>query len=218
MMDNTKKMSIATWIVCLGIANKKDTVTETLNREGIKVCCIQETEIEQGFPEEVLNCNGFVMELEMNDAKKRAGIYVHKNINYKRRRDLEKNNMHVVIIDIIGLEFLRVICVSRSFRPIDMTPGVFFDSQLEIIKNSVCKNCYILGDFNLDARMESWPDYDKKLPLAQLFEFAVEYNFNQIVDFCTWSRVINGAKKESLIDHVYHVKPYLSFLEIIQPK
>ena len=175
MMDNTKKLSIATWIVCLGIANKKDMVTETLNREGIKVCCIQETEIEQGFPEEVLNCNGFVMELEMNDAKKRAGIYVHKNINYKRRRDLEKNNMHVVIIDIIGLEFLRVICVYRSFRPMDMTPGVFFDSQLEIIKNSVCKNCYILGDFNLDARMESRPDYDRKLPLARLFEFAVEY-------------------------------------------
>ena len=79
MIKNNNKLSIATWNVCLGIANKKDTVTETLNHEGIKVCCIQETEIEQGFPDEVLNCNNFVMELKMNDRKKRVGIYVHND-------------------------------------------------------------------------------------------------------------------------------------------
>ena len=52
-----------------------------------------------------------------------------------------------------------------------MTPSVFFETQLEILGNALCKNCFILGDFNLDARMESIPDYDSKIPLAQLTDF-----------------------------------------------
>ena len=65
IMDPESKFSIATWNVCLGIANKKDTVTDTLNLENISVCCLQETEIIQDFPEEILNCNNFVLELEI---------------------------------------------------------------------------------------------------------------------------------------------------------
>ena len=41
--------------------------------------------------------------------------------------------------------------------------------------------------------MESRPDYDRKIPLAQLAEFALVNNFIQIVKFTTWSRVINGS-------------------------
>ena len=78
-MENKSNFSIATWNVCLGIANKKDSVTETLNREGISVCCIQETEIDQGFAVGVLNCNNYILELEMNDNKrgclKRRHVY-----------------------------------------------------------------------------------------------------------------------------------------------
>ena len=33
--------------------------------------------------------------------------------------------------------------------------------------------------------------------------FATECNLLQVVDFNTWSRTINGIKKESLLDHVY---------------
>ena len=148
-MENKSNFSIATWNVCLGIANKKDSVTETLNHEGISVCCIQETD--QGFPIGVLNCNNYILELEMNDYKMRTGIYLNKNVNYKRRRDLERKNVHIVIIDIIGHKNCRIISVYRSFRPTDMSPKELFDLQLEILANSVCNNCYILGDFNLDA-------------------------------------------------------------------
>ena len=133
----------------------------------------------------------------------RTGIYLNKNINYKRRKDLEKKNSHIVIIDIVANKTIRVISVYRSFRPIDMTPGIFFEVQLEILANAQCSSCYILGDFNLDARMESRPDYNRKIPLAQLTDFAVQYNFLQTVDFATWSRVINGIKKESILDHIY---------------
>ena len=76
MMDTKNNFKLATWNVSLGIANKKDTVTEVLNSEKISVCCLQETEVDKGFPEEILNCNNYVMELEMNSNKKRVGIYI----------------------------------------------------------------------------------------------------------------------------------------------
>ena len=88
----SNSLVLATWNLCLGLANKKDIVTETLNKNGISACCIQETEIPMNFPEEVLNCNEYVLELELNNLKKRSGIYIKKNIKYQRRNDLEKEN------------------------------------------------------------------------------------------------------------------------------
>ena len=60
----------------------------------------------------------------------------------------------------------------RSFRPLDKTPTKFFEAQINVIQNALCRNCYVLGDFNLDARMDNRPDYDRKIPLAILNEFA----------------------------------------------
>ena len=139
----------------------------------------------------------------MNGTKKRTGIYINERVKYIRRKDLEKDNMHIVIVDILGIKQIRIISLYRTFRPLDRTAGAFFEAQLEILKNAQCNGCYILGDFNLDAGMEGRPDYDRKIPLAQLSDFAVQNNLLQIVDFDTWSRVINGIKKESLIDHIY---------------
>ena len=92
--------SFATWNLCLGLANKKDTVNRYLNENNIKVCCLQETEIPQGFPENILNSGGYILELEMNSEKKRVGVYLHRDVNYVRRFDLEKENHHIVIIDV----------------------------------------------------------------------------------------------------------------------
>ena len=60
-----------------------------------------------------------------------------------------------------------------------------------------------MGDFNLDARMEGIGSYNLKALLLNLTEFALENKLCQIINFCTWSRLINGTKKESLLDHVY---------------
>ena len=60
-----------------------------------------------------------------------------------------------------------------------------------------------MGDFNLDARMEGIGSYNLNAPLLNLTEFALENKLCQIIDFCMWSRVINGVKKESLLDHIY---------------
>ena len=84
-----------------------------------------------------------------------------------------------------------------------MTPEAFFVEQIKILSNAICDNCYVMGDFNLDARMLNRQDYLRKEPLKLLESFAFDHHLSQIVEFCTWSRTINGIKKESLLDHVY---------------
>ena len=73
---------LATWKLCLGLLNKKDLVTGSLSRNGISACCIRETDIPMNFPENVLDFNNYVLELELNSLKKRSGIYIRKDIKY----------------------------------------------------------------------------------------------------------------------------------------
>ena len=84
-----------------------------------------------------------------------------------------------------------------------MSPEALFIAQLCVIGRALTKNCLVMGDFNLDVNMEHRPDYCAKIPLNHLTAFTNDNNLTQIVDFNTWSRTINGIRKESLIDHVY---------------
>ena len=105
----TNQLKIGTWNLCLGLPNKKDIVTNYLNTNGVSVCCLQETEIPQNFPIDILNCNGFNIELEQNEDSMRVGIYIAQNINYVRRNDLEIKGCHVVIVDICNVVSFRII-------------------------------------------------------------------------------------------------------------
>ena len=92
----------------------------------------------------------------------------------------------------------------RSFRPPGMlSPELFFSNQIAALTNALNDNCFIMGDFNLDATMGDRLDYNYKVPMKCLTEFALEKTLTQLVSFSTWSRIINGIKKESLLDHVY---------------
>ena len=71
----------------------------------------------------------------------------------------------------------------------------------------LCKNCYVVGDFNLDVCMAHRPDYSTKLTLEKLDCFVTSENLSKIVNFDTWSRDINGTKKSSLLDHIYEKNP-----------
>ena len=123
------------------------------------------------------------------------GIYIAQGIDYIRRKEYEKSGFHIVVIDLIRNLPIRIICVYRSFRPTGISPIKFFDTQLGILKNALTSNCYILGDFNLDARMEGIDSYSYKLPLCNLTEFALNNKLQQIIEFCTWSRINNGVQK-----------------------
>ena len=113
-------------------------------------------------------------------------------------------NYHLVIVDLLCNPIIRIICLYRSFRPPGMlSPELFFSNQLAVIKNSLSNDCLIMGDFNLDASMSDRLDYNYKLPMKNLTNFALEANLTQLVTFNTWSRTIKGVKKESMLDHVY---------------
>ena len=100
-MENTiKNIKIGSWNLCLGLPNKKDLVTKYLNENNIAICCLQETEVPDNFPELTLNSNGYILELEQNVEKKRAGIYIAKGIKYTRKTELEESGHHILIVDV----------------------------------------------------------------------------------------------------------------------
>ena len=97
MVENLK---VATWNVCLGLKNKKDYVARMIRENDIDVCGIQECEIDKDFPPSVLAFKDYNIEIEENIEKARVCMYIKHNINYKRRKDLEGENLHLVVIDI----------------------------------------------------------------------------------------------------------------------
>ena len=197
-------LRIGTLNLCLGLQNKKDMLLSLLDLNSVDVCGLQETEIPMNFPENILNSGGFTIELESNNEKKRAGFYIRNNLSYIRRFDLERENTHLLIIDVKLDVTVRIINVYRSFRPQGlMSASDLFEAQLELIKGALAPTCFVIGDFNLDASMEYRNDYYSKKYLRSLTNFSIEFNFEQIVTFDTWSRTINGTRKSSILDHIY---------------
>ena len=68
-----------------------------------------------GFSENIINCGNYNIELK-NNLEKRVGIYLHKDIKYIRRSDLEEADRHIVIVDVIASRRFRLINVYRLFR------------------------------------------------------------------------------------------------------
>ena len=72
-----------------------------------------------------------------------------------------------------------------------------------VVKNALTKNCLVMGDFNLDVRMELRHDYNYNIPLRRLTDFTNANNLIKLVKFNNWSQTVNGVRKESLLDHIY---------------
>ena len=51
-----------------------------------------------------------------------------------------------------------------------MTPDAFFIEQIKILSNALCNNCFVMGDFNLDARMSNRPDYFSYGEFGDIYE------------------------------------------------
>ena len=98
----------------------------------------------------------------------------------------------------------RIICLYRSFRPQGgISPESFFNAQLGVLTGAMTKNCFVMGDFNLDGKMELRNNYLYKGPYNLLTNFTTRNNLVQLVNFATWTRTINDVRKESTLDHVY---------------
>ena len=67
----------------------------------------------------------------------------------------------------------------------------------------------LLGDFNLNYEKKNDVNYSHVRYFDDFDELLGDNNLVQIIEFPTWSRVINNVLNESTIDHVYIKDPTL---------
>jgi hypothetical protein len=65
----------------------------------------------------LLTFPGFNLEVEINNIKSRAGVYIKNDISYRRRTELEGQNSHLVVINIFRTTTARIIYINRTFKP-----------------------------------------------------------------------------------------------------
>ena len=203
-------LKIATWNLCLGLASKKNLVKHYIIENEIDICCLQETELQNDLPNNLLSFPGYGLELEQNDDKRRVGAYVKSSVKYKRRHDLEGINSHLVVLDVLGSPELRVISIYRTFKPQDnITAREKFEQQLKLIRHAATKNFIVIGDFNIDYAKKFDVTYANKQLFADFETHLAHLGLYQHVNFPTWSRTVNGTLKESILDHIYSNCPTL---------
>ena len=216
-------IKIATWNLCLGLANKKDIVYEELKRKEIDICLLQEVELNKDYNKELLSSREYKIEVENNDIKARSAIIIKNNVDYKRRHDLEESNMGIVIIDLLGPNNYCIVNIYRSFNPANgITPLRFFESQLAIIKRAVTtsnnKKIVVSGDFNLDDSKRHALDYRNKIFFERLNQICDETNLIQLIEQPTWKRIVNNSVKTSILDHIYVKNPNdVTNIEMYEP-
>jgi exonuclease III len=156
-------IKIASLNLCLGLSNKKNIVKQLIIEEKIDILCLQETELINNLNHDLLSFPSYCFESEINDNKSRVGVYIHHNINYVRRSDLEGCNKHILIIDIKSKRDLRVITIYRPLNtPDGSQPRDFFSTQLNLIRHAITNNTILLGDFNLDWNKKNVHNYQFK--------------------------------------------------------
>ncbi len=198
------EIKIGSLNLCLGLANKKDLVKQTIAREKIDILCLQETELNNEMDHNLLSFPGFTYETEKASNKSRVGIYINTCVRFLRRCDLEIIDRHVMIIDVLSTPKLRIINLYRSFNPPNnMSAREFFNNQLQLVRGVMTSNTILIGDFNLDWAKKGHMGY----PFNQYFndmDLAFEdLNIEQLVNSTTWTRTVGGIVRESTIDHIY---------------
>ena len=197
-------IKIATWNLCLGLFHKKDYVRSLLYENEIDVFALQEIELSPDIDTENLKIRGYSLEVENNNKKRRVAIYIRNTVTYKRREDLEKVNLHLIILDIETSPASRIITIYRTFNPQDATtPRENFRKQLSIINEATTSATITLGDFNLDENKRYMNDYPQRNLFLDFDEIIGHHQYTQLVQEVTWERSIEGRMKSSIIDHVY---------------
>ena len=105
----TSNLKICTWNLCLGIINKKDIVKREIIENKIDICCMQEVELPNGYPSQLMTFPNYVIEVEENSFKSRVAILIKSDIKFVRRNALEGIDSNLIIIDIQNDVTTRII-------------------------------------------------------------------------------------------------------------
>ena len=76
-------IKIATWNLCLGLKKKKDYVYDTIRKEKIDICMLQEVEINKDYPINILTAKDFKIEIEKSDIKARVALIINNDVEYE---------------------------------------------------------------------------------------------------------------------------------------
>jgi exonuclease III len=120
--------------------NKKEAIKQTLKENHVDICCMQEVELQQDYPSQLMTFPGFSIEVEKNDTKSRVAMLIKSEINYTRCSELEGTNSNLMVVDINNGTKLRLINIYRSFAPQNnIGQREKFKYQLHLMKNAITK-------------------------------------------------------------------------------
>ena len=201
-------LKISTLNCCLGIKSKKETIKSLAYDNKIDIFCMQEIELENGYSADLLSFPNYRLEVESNVVKSRVGVYISNNVQYVRRQDLEGMNAHLIVIDIKASVEVRIINIYRCFNPQEgITSKEKFLMQLNLIKSAITQHTILLGDFNIDYSKRFDAEYRLRGLFGSFDEFLGDVGLIQMVNFPTWSRVVQNTYRDSILDHVYCLDP-----------
>ena len=205
------QLKIGTLNLCLGLPNKKIVIKNIINEEQIDILCLQETELEINLHHNLMSFPGYIYESEMNKTQSRVGCYVKSNISYVRRIDLEGQDSHLIILDIKAKNNKHIINIYRPFNPQNnVRPLEFFKFQIDLIHSAYNYDTILMGDINLDWNKKGNHNYHFKNYFNYMEERMGEQNLIQLVNFPTWSRVVNDVFGNQLLIMFTHQNQPLS--------
>ncbi|MBF0208929.1 MAG: endonuclease/exonuclease/phosphatase family protein [Oligoflexia bacterium] len=197
-------MKIATWNCCLGIAYKKDLISDLLTNFNIDILCIQECEID---PNNLIaySIKDYSLEISKCTPKARSCIYIKKDVNYERVNFGIDHDQEIICIKYCNFLLTNYY---RTFKiPHNHTHITHFNNALsmfqQIFEVFQHLNIQLVGDFNIDFSKYLDQSYNKKVFFENMDTFLDNFNLAQIVDKPTWHRVVNGQLRESTLDHIY---------------
>lgn len=140
------------------------------------------------------------MYVSKNEPKSRLCAYVKASINAKVKlaEDLELIKIETVNLQVFGL-----------YRPFkinqNLNHSTYLDNMIDWISNNLSaeKEIIIIGDVNLDYTHRNNDSYGQQMLLQKCLNLTDSLNLNQIINEKTWSRVINGIEKSSILEHIY---------------
>jgi len=195
---------LATWNLCLGIAQKKDLLTDILKIKNIDILCLQETEILRENSD-YYSINKFNLELSNCLPKSRSCIYINEKLKYERLTRFDDSCFEIIVI--LFSEFVLV-SYYRTFKlPENFTHFSHFVRAMEIFDEILAtystSNILITGDFNLDYSKINDPAYSKNGYFDHLNAIFDPHGLIQLINEPTWHRFSENTLKESTLDHIY---------------
>ena len=186
---------------------KLDDVKILLQRSNkIDILGLCETFLHDDIPDSILSVDGYKFERRdrnicttENDKQKGGGvlIYIAEHLDYKRKQNLESDNIESIWIE-ISLKHTKPILINSIYRP-PSAPKQWLEMFSDNLENitTADNEVYIMGDINVDiSRQET-----SNKSLRHILEL---HDLTQMVEVPT--RITSHS--ETLIDHIYASHPH----------